>query len=107
MQQLQHKVPHKAIVEFRRGTEAFKKQQVAAAVDHLKAALAIDPEFVDAHNDLGVAYLALRDFEQGAVHFKQAIALAPTYEPAIDNLCILLLQLKRFGGTRKWQQAGF
>ena len=96
VQQLQHKVPREARLEFRRGSAALKKRQLNAAVDHLKAAVAVDPADADAHNDLGVAYIRLREYEKGAEQFQEAIALDPTHQLANDNLCIALVKMGRY-----------
>lgn len=94
--QLRHKIPREAHVEFRKGTEALKKREVRSAVDHLKAAVAIDPAFADAHNDLAVAYLRLNEDQESAEHFQKAIELDPGYQPAGNNLCVVLLKMKRY-----------
>jgi Tfp pilus assembly protein PilF len=96
LQQLQHKVPGKARAEFKKGEDALRKQQALQAVEHLKAAVTIDPAFADAQNDLGIAYLRLKEYTASAEQFQKVIALDRAYQPANDNLCIVLLKLKRY-----------
>jgi Tfp pilus assembly protein PilF len=93
---LQHKVPWQAMIEFREGVAALKNRQVMSAVEHLKAAVAIDPAFADAHSDLGVAYLRSKEYHQSAEQFQKAINLVPSHQAANDNLCMLLLKTKRY-----------
>ena len=94
--QLQHKVPGKAISEQKKGVSALKQHQISVAADHFKNAVTIDPEFADAHNDLGVAYFRLKDYEHSLEHLQKAIQLAPGHQPASENLCLLLLSMKRY-----------
>jgi tetratricopeptide (TPR) repeat protein len=95
-QELQHKVPRKAISEHNKGVSALKKRQLSAAADHLKNAVAIDPEFADAQNNLGIAYFRLKEYGQSVEHLQRAVELAPGNQHANDNLCLLLLRLKRY-----------
>ena len=92
----QHEVPCYAMIEFKKGVAALKSRQVTPAIVHLKAAVAIDPAFADAHNNLGVAYLRSREFHQSAEEFQKAIGLVPSHEAANENLCMLLLKTKRY-----------
>jgi hypothetical protein len=96
VQRLQHKVPCQAMIEFRKGVAALKNRQVMSAVEHLKAAVAIDPAFADAHSDLGVAYLRSKEYRQSAEQFQKAISLVPSHQAANENLCMLLLRTKRY-----------
>lgn len=55
------KAPKKAIQELRKGNDAMKDQEWPKAVEHLQKAIAIDPEFAAAYNNLGVAYARMGD----------------------------------------------
>ena len=96
VQQLQHRVPSKAQAEFKKGEDALKKRQTLQAVEHLKAAVTIDPAFAAAHNDLGIAYLGLKEYTASAEQFQEVLALDRAYQPANDNLCLVLLKMKRY-----------
>ena len=96
LQHLQHKVPGKARAEFKKGEYALKKRQTLQAVEHLKTAVTIDPAFADAHNDLGIAYLGLKEYTASAEQFQKVLALDRNYQPANDNLCLVLLKMKRY-----------
>lgn len=100
VQQLQHKPPRKAQSEFHKGEAAMKKQHVAEAAAHFQAAVDLDAEFAEARNDLGVAYLRLNDLPRSVDQFRAVVKLAPGYQPATDNLCLLLV------GTRRYVEAG-
>jgi tetratricopeptide (TPR) repeat protein len=96
IQQLQHKVPKAGAKEFIKGREAFKKGNKEAAKEHLQKAIKIDPEFADAHNDLGVVLENLGEHASSAQQFRKAVQLAPRHKEATANLSIALYELKRY-----------
>ena len=95
------KVPGKAMREFRKNTADLKTRRFPSVVDHLKAAISLDPEFADAHNDLGFAYVRLKQFPQSLEQFQRAVELAPNHPMANDNLCLVLTQMGRFAEAYK------
>ena len=64
--------------------------QVALARQHLERALALAPDFPDAHYNLGSVALAEGDTEAAIAAYRQAIALRPDYPEAHNNLGGLL-----------------
>ena len=56
----------------------------------------LDPGFAGARNNLGVAYVGLDQYQQSLEQFQKAVELAPNYVLANENLCMVLLKLKRF-----------
>jgi Flp pilus assembly protein TadD len=96
IQQLQHKVPKAGAKEYRKGREAFKKGDKEAAKQHLQKAVEIDPEFADAHNDLGVVLENLGQHNTSVEQFQEAVKLAPGHREATANLSIALYELKRY-----------
>ena len=54
---LQHNPPAKARKEFSRAAKASRENDPVAAVAHLTKAVTLDPEYMEAHYDLGVQYL--------------------------------------------------
>jgi Flp pilus assembly protein TadD len=61
----------------------------------LRKALEIDPDYMEAHNNLGVRYMALHRFEDAAAEFRGATELDPAAEKAFANLAGALLLLGR------------
>src|SRR5260221_4894217 len=53
----QLRIPSKAIKEFERSQKAFQSGDVRASADHLQRALHIYPDFIQAHNTLGVRFV--------------------------------------------------
>lgn len=57
-----------------------------AAIEHLKKALAKDPEFVLAHYDLGTALRDQGKIEQAIAQYEKTVALQPDFPEALSNL---------------------
>ncbi|HXN46205.1 MAG TPA: tetratricopeptide repeat protein [Bryobacteraceae bacterium] len=93
--QLQHHVPARAAREFAREGRAFEAGDVEGAIGHLRKALEIDPDYMEAHNNLGARYMALHRFEDAAAEFRRATELDPAAEKAFANLAGALLLLGR------------
>ena len=91
--QLQHHVPARAAREFAREGRAFEAGDVQGAIGHLRKALEIDPDYMEAHNNLGARYMALHRFEDAAAEFGRATELDPAAEKAFANLGGALLML--------------
>jgi tetratricopeptide (TPR) repeat protein len=96
VQQLQHKVPRKAIKEIEKGRADLDKRQFSRAMVHLKAAVAADPAFADAYNDLGVAHYELEEYKESLEQFRKAVEIAPGHELANNNVCLVLLKTGRY-----------
>jgi tetratricopeptide (TPR) repeat protein len=62
------------------------------AVDHLEAALRIDPDFGDAHNNLGLCLLDAGLYDVAKSHFETAMRLKPgAFEPLSNlGLCFMM-----------------
>jgi tetratricopeptide (TPR) repeat protein len=89
-------VPRKAVKELERGATAYRKFELQTAVTHLQAAIRIYPHFMQAHNNLGAAFIALREYELAATEFRQAIALDAAAAQPYNNLSLTLFLLKRY-----------
>jgi tetratricopeptide (TPR) repeat protein len=96
IQRLQHKVPGKAVKELKKAQEASDRQDFAKAIGHLQKAITLDPGFLEAHNNLGVCYLRLHQFDQALAEFQTASKLDPDDAAAGSNLGIVLLDLGRY-----------
>jgi len=68
----------------------------AGAIDNFEIALTFDPNYAQAHYELGQAYLLQEDPVSAAVHFAQASRLAPDNELPIEALASL-------GAMEQWE----
>jgi Tfp pilus assembly protein PilF len=96
LQQLQHKVPPPAQKAYQKGEQAASKGNLEEACTHFEEAVAIDPEFADAYNDLGAAQADLKKLPEAAAQFQKAIDLVPEHPMALPNLSIVLAKMKNY-----------
>ena len=89
-------IPAKAAKEFQRSMKAFQSGDFPTAAGHLEKAIQIAPEFVQAHNNLGAAYIHLQEYESAVTQLQKAIELAPNVEESYNNLGMALLLLRHF-----------
>jgi Flp pilus assembly protein TadD len=80
---LRHKVPKDARKAY---DQALKMKNLEKAALELERAITLDPEFGDAHCDLGVAYTRLGLLSQAAAEFRRAIELLPEEAIPYSNL---------------------
>jgi len=92
---LQHKVPSKARKEFEKGLEAARKNDSAAAIGHFAKATELDPDFMEAHNNLGVQHLKCDGNETALEEFQKAVELDPAALSPHVNLALVLLRMDR------------
>ena len=59
-----------------------------SAIDHLEWAVALQPEFSDALNNLGSAYIGLNKVHDAIQSYKKAVALNSNFSIAFNNLGI-------------------
>lgn len=95
LQQLQHKVPHAARKAFQKGQQAETKHNLLQARGLFQQAIAEDPEFADAYNELGAVDSNMNDLPAAAEHFQKAIDLVPEHPKALPNLSIVLAKMQR------------
>lgn len=95
-EELLNQIPRKAMREFRRAQEAVQKGKTQRAIEHLRKAIQIHPQFVEAHNSLGVKYMMLGDYEQAAAAFEEAVRLRPDSSEPLSNLGMALHGLHRY-----------
>ena len=96
MQQLQHKVPPAAQKAFQKGERAATKGDLEQARTCFEEAVAQDPEFADAYNELGGVDAGLNHLADAASQFQKAIDLVPEHRRALPNLSIVLAKMERF-----------
>lgn len=89
-------IPDQAKKEFERATDASSAGKTDDAIAHFRKAIALYPQYVMAHNDLGAQLLAQGKLDNAAEEFRRAIQLdAKAFNPRL-NLGIVLVQQRQF-----------
>jgi Tfp pilus assembly protein PilF len=87
-------IPDGAMKLYEQALESGREGDSKKAVEHLKEALKIYPQFAPALNELGVQYMRLKQLDKSAESLRAAIKLAPeAFAPRL-NYGIVLIQLK-------------
>jgi tetratricopeptide (TPR) repeat protein len=63
--------------EFERAEKAFRSGDVRTSADHLQNAIQIYPDFVKAHDALGLRFLQLGEYQKALVEHQAALSLDP------------------------------
>lgn len=85
-----------AVREFRHAVKQLRKKSYARSLEYLERALAIDPDFAEAHLNRGVAYSGLGNFEGAVTEFERAISIDGQLMLAYSNLALAQLKLGKF-----------
>jgi tetratricopeptide (TPR) repeat protein len=89
-------VPERARKEFAQAQECTARQDIKGAIEHLKTAVEIAPQYVEAWNNLGTIAYQTKEFEQAEAHFREALKHDPeSYFPLL-NLGGTLLSMGRY-----------
>ena len=79
-------VPAKAQKEFDKANQMIARQDFTKAIEALKHAIAIYPEYAGAYNNLGVIYARLGDREREREALQKAVSINDHFAPAYVNL---------------------
>jgi tetratricopeptide (TPR) repeat protein len=71
---------------FRQGVAQLTQEAYELAVASFEEAIAIDPQFAEAHNQCAIAYFLLNDFEQSIACCRRTIALINNHFGAIAGM---------------------
>lgn len=77
------------------GIEYIQKGDLEIAFDRLKRALDADPDYVDAHNTLGLLYGNLGQYDKAERSFKTSLNIDPKHSSTLINYGQFLCQLDR------------
>jgi len=90
------KAPSNARREYEKGYLQLVRKDLQGAVNHLARATSLYPDYVAAHNALGIAYLNLGQIQQARDEFAQAVALDDHLPNSHLNLGCSQLQLQQY-----------
>lgn len=92
---LRHRPPRKARQAFLRGMKFSQAGANANAAAEFAKAAELDPDFSEAHGNLGVEYTWLNRYDDAVPEFHRAIALDPATSFHHSNLAYTLIRLNR------------
>jgi protein O-GlcNAc transferase len=93
---LRHNPPRQARKAFLRGFNAHRAGDYQAAAEAFEKTIAIDPEFSEAHGDLGVEYTWTGRLADSVSEFQRALQLDPATALHHSNFSYTLILLKRY-----------
>lgn len=76
-----------------------------AAIDHLKDAIDLSPEFAPLYNNMGQIYSQKQDLKKAQKYFEQALKIDPLYSNAMNNLGNIYLRNKNYPQANTLYQA--
>jgi len=91
----QLRIPSKAIKEFQRSEKAFQSGDLRNSAEHLQKALQIYPDFIQAHNALGLRFIQFGEYQKALAEHEAALALDPRLAQSHQDLSLALLLLNR------------
>jgi tetratricopeptide (TPR) repeat protein len=94
--QLMHRVPPKALKEFEAAHKAFVKKETDKALEHLEAAVKIDPDFVEAQTDLGKLYVQKHEPEKVLSAFQHVLKVNPRCDVAYSASSLAYFWMNKY-----------
>jgi len=85
-QQRAEKFPKEKGTFYSLGVDYRNRGAVDQAIKEFKKALELDPNYGEAHNDLGYVYLDMGDFSKSVEHLKKYVSLSPGEANPLDSL---------------------
>ena len=98
--------PKKAVDEFQKALKAEQKGKTDDAIQHYRKAIEIAPSFYPARNQLGVAFLARKDFAAAQTQFEEVIKLNQSDANAYFNLGNVFLLTRQFDDAQRLLEEG-
>lgn len=77
---------HNALAHYLTGYALVQNGNANEALRHFKAALAIDPLFEKAYNQMGLLFASKGELDQAVLNYKKALSVNPNYKEAYINL---------------------
>lgn len=90
---LRHRVPKAAKRSYQRALKLSGATDTRVAVKELEKAIRLDPGFALAHNNLGVQYAWIGQYEEAEEQLRRTIELMPESPVGHANLALVLVQI--------------
>lgn len=99
-------LPAKAVDHYRQALELKAQGNNQQAIEQLKLAVAVHPQFGLALNELGIQYLKTGQLDKGADVLRNAVSILPdAVEPRVNYGVVLLNQRKYADAERQFREA--
>ncbi len=85
-QEIIQKYPKEKLVHYWRGVFCRQTNRFEMAIEDQNKVLELDPDFGNAHNELGYIYLDLRNFDKAVEHFQKYASMNPKDANPLDSL---------------------
>jgi tetratricopeptide (TPR) repeat protein len=92
----QLRIPSKAMKEFERARKAFQSGDVGTSAEHLQRAVQIYPDFIEAHNTLGLRFIQIGEYQKALAEHEIALSLDTHNAQTHQDLSFDLLLLNRY-----------
>jgi tetratricopeptide (TPR) repeat protein len=83
-------------VEYNKANVYFREGNYPEAIKFYQKALRITPSFSNAHNNMGICFIQLNQFEEARNQFTEAIKIDPGFFDAYPNLANVLNELGQY-----------
>jgi tetratricopeptide (TPR) repeat protein len=94
--ELNQKVPGAARKEYEKAVKLSSQSKLQEAVDHLRRAVALYPDYIMAWNTLGIQYLKLKQLDDAASCLNKALEKEPKYFDSRFNLGLVRIEQKNY-----------
>jgi tetratricopeptide (TPR) repeat protein len=95
VRELQSRVPKKAMQAFVKAQHYSDASKPAEAIEQLRLAIALDPDWRDAHVNLGAALVRTGRYDEALVELQEAIRIGPPTAMVYTNYAAALATIKR------------
>ncbi|MBA0883513.1 tetratricopeptide repeat protein [Flavobacterium undicola] len=85
-----------AMKAYHLGIAAARKENNKEAIDYYKKAVAIDPEFAFAYDNMGLCYRKLEDFDNAIIAYQKSLEIDPNGTMPLQNIAVVYQYKKEF-----------
>ncbi|RVT73372.1 tetratricopeptide repeat protein [Flavobacterium sufflavum] len=85
-----------AMKAYHLGIAAAKKENNKEAIEHYKKAIAIDPEFAFAYDNMGLAYRKLEDYDNAFIAYQKSLEIDPNGTMPLQNIAVVYQYKKEY-----------
>lgn len=86
----------KAMKAYHLGIAASRKENDKEAIEYYKEAIALDPEFAFAYDNMGLSYRKLNDIDNAIIAYQKSLAIDPDGAMPLQNIAVAYQYKKEF-----------